>query len=68
MEPSADEVGRMLPVFSPKLAGRICLVDSLVIDLLTRRNYSKGRTIRKLMGGGGGGRGTNKIFTQCKIK
>ena len=36
MEPSADEVGWMLPVFSPKLAGKICLVDGLVIDLLTR--------------------------------
>ena len=36
MEPSADEVGLILPVFSPKLAGKICLVDSLVIDLLTR--------------------------------
>ena len=38
MEPSADEVGLILPVFSPKLAGKICLVDGLVIDLLTRRN------------------------------
>ena len=36
MEASADEVGRMLPVFSPKTAGKICLVDGLVIDLLTR--------------------------------
>ena len=34
-EPSADEVGRIFPVFSPKLAGKICLVDGLVIDLLT---------------------------------
>ena len=38
MEPSADEVGLIPPVFSPKLAGKICLVDGLVIDLLTRRN------------------------------
>ena len=36
METSADEVGRILPVFSPKLVGKICLVDGLVIDLLTR--------------------------------
>ena len=36
MEPFADEVARILPVFSPKLAGKICLVDGLVIDLLTR--------------------------------
>ena len=36
MEASADEIGRILPVFSPKLAGKICLVDGLVIDLLTR--------------------------------
>ena len=34
MEASADEVGRILPVFSPKTAGKICLVDGLVIDLL----------------------------------
>ena len=36
MEASADEVGRMLPVFSPKTAGKLCLADGLVIDLLTR--------------------------------
>ena len=36
MEASADEVGRILPVFSPKTAGKICLMDGLVIDLLTR--------------------------------
>ena len=36
MEASADEVGRILLFFSPKLAGKICLVDGLVIDLLTR--------------------------------
>ena len=36
MEASADEGGRILPVFSPKTAGKICLVDGLVIDLLTR--------------------------------
>jgi len=36
MEASADETGRILPVFSPKTARKICLVDGLVIDLLTR--------------------------------
>ena len=36
MEASADDVGRILPVFSPKTAGKICLMDGLVIDLLTR--------------------------------
>ena len=36
MEASADEVGRTLPVFSPKTAVKICLMDGLVIDLLTR--------------------------------
>ena len=35
MEASADEVARILPVFSPKTAEKICLVDGLVIDLLT---------------------------------
>ena len=35
MEASAYEVGKILPVFSPKTAGKICLVDGLVIDLLT---------------------------------
>ena len=34
MKASADEVGQILPVFSPKTAGKICLVDGLVIDLL----------------------------------
>ena len=38
MEASADEVGRIL-VFSPKLAGKICLVDGLVIDLLRRLTF-----------------------------
>ena len=33
MEASADEVGRILSVFSPKTAGKICLMDGLVIDL-----------------------------------
>ena len=36
MESSADEVARILPVFSPKTAGKICLVVGLVIDPLTR--------------------------------
>ena len=36
MEASADDVGRMLPVFSPKTSGKICLMEGLVIDLLTR--------------------------------
>ena len=36
MEAFADEVGRILPVFSSKTSGKICLVDGLVIDLLTR--------------------------------
>ena len=35
MEASADKVGRILPVFSPKTAGKICLVNGLVIDPLT---------------------------------
>ena len=35
MEASADEGGLILPVFSPKTAGKICLVDGLVINLLT---------------------------------
>ena len=35
MEASADEVGRILHVFSPKTAGKICLMAGLVIDLLT---------------------------------
>ena len=34
MEASADKVGRMLHVFSPKTAGKICLMDGLLIDLL----------------------------------
>ena len=38
MEASADEVGRIRPVFSPKTAGKICLMEGLVIDLLTRLN------------------------------
>ena len=33
-EASADEVCRILPVFSPKTAGKICLMEGLVIDLL----------------------------------
>ena len=35
MEASADEVGRILHVFSPKTARKICLMAGLVIDLLT---------------------------------
>ena len=35
MEASADEVRRILTVFSPKTFGKICLMDGLVIDLLT---------------------------------
>ena len=31
-------------------------------------SFSKGRTIRKLMGVGGGARSTKKIFAQGKIK
>ena len=34
MEAFAGEVGRILPVFSPKTAGKICLMDGLAIDLL----------------------------------
>ena len=36
MEASADEVCRILLVFSPKPAEKVCLVDGLVIALPTR--------------------------------
>ena len=43
----------------------IAITFALLVELIV---HPKGRTIRKLMGGGGGGRSTKKIFAQGKIK